>query len=91
MVNKLIGYLISIIGLVVLAISRFPSVKSLIPFTLPFADKYIIIAGLIIVIIGVALSFTKSTRIGKEKQASEEVPIYQGEGKNRKIIGYKRA
>lgn len=43
------------------------------------------IAGIILIAAG--FFFLSS---GQTKQASEEVPIYQGTGKNRKIVGYRR-
>jgi len=93
MVNKLIGYLIALVGLLGLGISSFPDIQKMIPFTLPavLTGKYVIIGSLILVGIGVVLSLSKSSGSRHVKQASEEVPIYEGEGKKKKIVGYQRA
>ena len=81
---KLIGYILALIGLAVILlsfnISRFPSLVS-------FNKTYIMIAGVILVILGVVFTIGK----GKIKQSSEEVPIYEGTGKKRKIVGYRKS
>ena len=56
--------------------------KISIPLISNIKPIYIIIAGIILVVIGVFLSLSK----GKSKQAEEEVPIYHG----KKIVGYRR-
>lgn len=82
--TKFLGYIISLIGLVVL------SLPFIIPSLLGSIPKYyIIIAGIIIIFFG--LFGLGGKKKGKTKQASEEVPIYQGEGKHKRIVGYKKA
>lgn len=85
--GKLLGYLIALIGLALLALSL------LSPNLLPAVIKpYSIIAGIVLVIVGVFLSMTGSKTSSRNvKQSDEEVPIFEGEGKKRKIVGYKRA
>ena len=82
---KLIGYIIALIGLIVLGLSFFTKKIS---FIAPIDPKFFMIGGVIIIIIGIALSLGE----GKTKvhQSSVEVPIYEGTGKNRKIVGYRR-
>ena len=77
--NKIIGYVVAILGLAILAIG-FGILKS--PISLPESLKpsYIMIAGIALVIIGLALSFKRKHKGGGE------VPIYQGN----KIVGYRR-
>lgn len=82
---KILGYIVAIIGLVILALS-FISVN--IPVISSINKMYIMFAGIIVIIVGIALSLGKSS--SKVSQASEEVPIYEGEGKKKKIVGYKR-
>ncbi len=82
---KIIGYIVSILGLVVIALSiglGSINVESL----SGFKPAYTIVAGLVLVIVGVSLVISKN----KTKQQADEVPIYEGEGKKRKIVGYKR-
>ena len=82
--SKILGYIIAAVGLAITVLSlRF---ASLIPAGIP--KQYIMIGGIVIIIVGVALTMTKSSsNINQEK---EEVPIYAGEGKKRKIVGYQR-
>jgi len=86
--NKVIGYVISIVGIVVMALS-FGVFSLKIPLLEKLPQMYITIAGLILVGVGVAISlvFEKGKKID---QSAEEVPIYVGTGKNRKIVGYRR-
>jgi hypothetical protein len=53
------------------------------------ASNFIVGAGVVMIIAGVVISLMDS-KGGKAKQAKEEVPIYEGVGKNRKIVGYRK-
>lgn len=77
--SKLIGYIIAVIGLVI-AVLSFNSSK--IPLISSLKSSYILIAGLVLVAVGVILSLSR----GKATQAEEEVPIYHG----KKIVGYRK-
>ncbi|MFA4960464.1 MAG: hypothetical protein WC548_02265 [Candidatus Pacearchaeota archaeon] len=85
--KKLVGYIISILGLVVLVIG-----VGLIKFNLGILstvnNSYILGAGIVLVIIGVVLA-SKESGFKKEKEI-EEIPIFEGMGKKRKIVGYRR-
>jgi hypothetical protein len=78
--KKGVGYIVSIVGLIVMAISF-----SLLKVDLPgnFPSLYITIAGVILIVVGIIISL-KDKRTGKQKK--KEVPIYEGE----EIIGYRR-
>jgi hypothetical protein len=86
--NKVIGYVVSIVGLVVMALGF-----GIIPLNIGFLDgvaaNYIAGAGIILIVAGVVLSLTDKSS-GKAKQAKAQVPIYEGTGKNRKIVGYQK-
>lgn len=84
--NKFIGYIIALIGLALIGLS--PAIAK-IPGLSSIPGKYLIIGGIVIIIIGIALTLQKHS--SNVKQAAEEVPIYSGEGKNRKIVGYRKA
>jgi len=84
--SKILGYIIALIGLVVLVLSF---ITSNIPLISAIPKMYIMFAGIILIIVGIALSMGKSS--SRVKQSEEEVPIYEGAGKNRKIVGYRRA
>ena len=77
---KLTGYILAIIGLIIVILSLNTGKLSI-----PAAIKpaYIMILGLVLVIFGILLVLGK----GKSKQAAEEVPIYKG----KQIVGYRRA
>ena len=77
--GKLFGYIVALVGLVILIFSSKISKISVFSGIKP---AYILIFSLIVVIIGVAFSLGKS----REKQVSKEVPIYHG----KKIVGYSK-
>jgi len=87
--SKILGYIISLIGLVVLAASFLRNtLLKFLPVSIDKSD--VIITGIVIIIVGVVLSFSKANSRYSVKQANEEVPIYEGEGKHRKIVAYKK-
>jgi len=79
--NKIIAYIIALVGLAIIILSFNLSKLN---FTLPASIKsaYIMIAGIILVILGIVLVMNK----GKATQTEEEVPIYHGN----KIVGYRK-
>lgn len=81
MANKILGYILSIIGVIVLALS-FPPVRATIKLTLPsiLSNTVLMIAGLILTVLGLFLI----PRNAKKKGA--EVPIYQGKD----VVGFRR-
>ncbi len=87
---KLVGYGLSILGLGTIVLSKtiaaLPLIKSLAK-----AELYTILAGFVLVAGGIAFVLSESSSSSKIKQSEEEVPIYEGEGKKRKIVAYKRA
>lgn len=80
--GKLLGYIVALIGLVVIALSFFSS-KINLPFKLP-NPSMLIIGGIVIIVVGIILA------LGKSERQLEEVPIYEGKGKQRKVVGYQR-
>jgi len=87
---KIAGYMVSAAGLGVIALSK--KVASLLSFLGAKANLVAIMAGLVLVIVGIALIMMKtSSSYSNIKHAEPEVPIYEGKGKNRKIVGYHRA
>jgi uncharacterized membrane protein len=89
-ITKIIGYILSVIGLAGIAFSnKFSQMLSFL------GDKsliYTIIASIVLIIVGIALVLSEgSFSSSRVKQAEAEVPIYEGEGKKRKIVGYQRA
>jgi len=88
MANKIISYIIAVIGLAIIVLSlNLTRINLSIPPQIKPA--YIMIVGIVVFILGIVLSLNES-KGGKIKQAEEEVPIYHGEGKLRKIVGYRK-
>jgi|WetSurMetagenome_2_1015567.scaffolds.fasta_scaffold489742_2 hypothetical protein len=85
---KVLGYVLATIGLVIMALSF---VLSSIPLLSSVKPIVVMFIGIILIIVGVALSMGSGSSSNKIKQAADEVPIYEGEGKKRRIVGYKRA
>jgi predicted tellurium resistance membrane protein TerC len=78
--KKVVGYLISLAGLVFLA-SSFKNIGSKIPLVQSIPSNILMIGGVVLVILGVV--FISSGSRGK---APKEVPIYHG----KHIVGYRR-
>jgi len=86
--NKVIGYLISIAGIVVMAFG-FNIIELELAFLDGIASNYIAGVGIVMIVVGVILSL-KGSGGRRVRHAKEEVPIYEGTGKNRKIVGYRK-
>lgn len=86
--NKAVGYLLAIAGLVFI-------ILSFTKFTLPLgflpdlSTKGMILMGIAFVTAGVLAIKMFGDKSGNASQQSE-VPIYEGDGKKRKVVGYKR-
>lgn len=90
---KVIGYILSILGLIAVALSNKIAALS---FLSGFGSKaliYVVLAAVILIILGIVFIMSDNgfSKTSKVKHASEEVPIFEGEGKKKKIVGYKRA
>lgn len=86
--SNIIGYVLSGLGLVGIIASS-DKVKTAIPMLNSLPTKYILIGGVMLIAAGLIVLLS-SSKSGRVKQVSEEVPIYEGEGKKRKIVGYQR-
>lgn len=81
---RVIGYVVAVVGIVVMALSFgfFGEVD-----LFGFDSLYVSGAGIVLVVVGVVMALKGGVR-GKQK--GEEVPIYEGVGKKRRIVGYRR-
>lgn len=87
---KTIGYILSVAGLGVVAFSS--KIANIVMSTNSKGLAYTALAGVVLIAVGIVLVMAdSSSSSSKVKQASEEVPIYEGEGKKRRIVGYKKA
>ena len=88
--KRVTGYVVSVIGIGVMAVGF-----RVIPIDWEFFNivslDYIAGIGLAMVGVGVFLSLmdSKGGR-GKGKNGEDEVPIYEGVGKSRRIVGYRK-
>jgi hypothetical membrane protein len=80
MVKKVLGYILSIAGLIGLAASTIPSIRAKIPIPEAVSEIYLTIGSIVLVLIG--LFFLAK----KKEKSSPEVPIYKG----KQIVGYRR-
>lgn len=82
MVNKILGYIITLVGIVGVILSS-EGVSKALSISLPntLTGNVLLIISVVLIVIGLALSVKGST-----KKQPAEVPIY--EGKN--VIGYRR-
>lgn len=87
---KIVGYILSLAGLGALAVSS-PKFTSTIPVLSSLPDKTLLVVGGVLVLAGVVILMTNKSGSSKVKQEKPEVPIYEGTGKNRKIVGYQKA
>jgi len=79
--NKILGYVISAVGLIVLLLS-FSKLRTALKLTLPSAisETILIISGIVILLVGIFLIVKSGGRkVG-------EVPIYHG----KEVVGYRR-
>jgi hypothetical protein len=86
---KIVGYGLSVAGLGIIALSN--QIARLLGFLGDKALVYTIVGGVALITVGIALVLSEgSSSSRKIKQAAEEVPIYEGEGKKRKIVAYQK-
>jgi len=80
---KIIGYLVAIVGIIVLAVGVMPPLRAILKF-IPAAitNMDILIGGLVIAVIGIFMAF----KTGTSRQKAVEVPIYHG----KEVVGFRR-
>ena len=87
--DKRVGYVVAVVGLVLMALG-FGTFKIDTGFLGALPELWIVGGGVVLIVVGVAISLMDKGGGGKIKHAKEEVPIYEGIGKNRKIVGYRK-
>jgi len=88
--KKVVGYGVAVVGIVIMVFG-FNIIPLKVAFLEGVAGNYISGVGVAIVIVGVVLAM-KGTGGGRRKgsKGEDEVPIYEGTGKKRKIVGYRK-
>ena len=81
-IKKLIGYIISILGIAIIALGAMPNLRTSLAF-IPagIKDLYIMIVGLAVVTVGIVL-----ISLSASSQKVSEVPIYHG----KEVVGFRR-
>jgi|TARA_B100001964_G_C13718289_1_gene373433 hypothetical protein len=87
--KRVIGYAISIVGIAVMSFG-FNMFKLDIAFLEGIGSNIIVGVGIAGIVGGVIIALMDGKGGGKVRHAKEEVPIYEGIGKNRKIVGYRK-
>ena len=87
MVNKKAGYIIAVIGLLILAVGLVNEARDFVQNTLKLnlqniPDIAIIVAGVIIIAVGAFLATKSSSHDSRHR----EIPIYKG----KHVVGYRR-
>lgn len=86
--NKIIGYVIAILGIIGLAAWSVPEIRTFIETAIKIklpSDTILLIAGIVITAVGLFLAI-KSRGIGFGRKRVNEVPIYKGN----QVVGYRR-
>ncbi len=80
MASKLVGYILGILGLVLLFLPLVPSVKNAIPIISTMSQWIVLGAGVVLIVLAVLMLRTSA------RQMPKEVPIYHGES----VVGFRR-
>ena len=84
--KEITGWAIAALGIILVALS-YSAVRAYLKIpALPVSDIYIMLAGAVILVVGGFLAF----RARKSAEIPHEVPIYEGHGKERKVVAYQR-
>lgn len=84
----MIGYLLAGLGLIALALNSKIGRENF-SFLGKISSEYILVPATVLIVFGLIIMIMNSKNGSKIKQITKEVPIYQGEGKKRKIVGYR--
>ena len=87
--NKVIGYVVSGAGILIMALG-FEMLPVKVKILESVAGNIIAGAGIGLVVVGVLLSMNKGGEKKKGKGGHDEVPIYEGVGKKRRVVGYRK-
>jgi len=84
MVDSKVAWIVNALGIIIIVLGL-EDIKSKLGFLPNISGNYLIIIGVIIVAVGIFL-----LKISDSGKTLEEVPIYEGRGKKRKVIAYQR-
>lgn len=87
MINKTLGYILGGVGIILFALS-YPAIRTMLNIpAIPadISDIYITLLGVVLLIAGAYIAFKSPS-----SKQPKEIPIYEGHGKKRKIVGLQR-
>ncbi len=88
--KKVIGYVVSVAGLAIMTVG-FGVVNVGWKILKTVKPNYIAGVGIVTIVVGVFISLqSKNGKQRKIDKGEKEVPIYEGVGKNRKVVGYRK-
>lgn len=83
------GYLFAGLGIAGLAVNSTLG-REIVGFLDGVGSEYILIPSAVFVVLGVVVMIVNSKKgSGKIRHVTSEVPIYEGTGKKRRIVGYR--
>jgi drug/metabolite transporter (DMT)-like permease len=84
---KVIGYILAVVGLIIVILGSgfFGDFNYF-----DFDSLYVSIGGVVLIIVGALVSAKGSGGRKKNKSGEDEIPIYEGVGKKRRIVGYRK-
>ena len=84
--KRVIGYIVAGIGLLIFFLS-YPTVRNLAGISVPesISDLSLTLIGIVLLLVGAFILY----KSGSPKK-QREIPIYEGHGKKRKIVGFQR-
>ena len=91
MVKKVVGYVVSVFGILVMAVGF-----NVIPIGWEILNivpaGYVSGIGLVLVGAGVAIALmSKESGVRNKRSGMDEIPIYEGVGRQRRVVGYRKA
>ena len=85
MANKTLGYILAVAGIVIFLLS-YPGIRAMLKIPIPanISDTFMLIACVALLFIGAFMAFRRAD------EPPKEIPIYEGTGKERKLVGIQR-
>ena len=86
--QRVIGYIVAVVGLILMAVG-FKIFDIGLDFLDGVSGTYVAGLGIVLIIIGVIISL-KAEGGRRGGDGRDEVPIYEGTGKKRRVVGYRK-
>lgn len=87
--KKVVGYVVSIVGIIVMVFGfeMFPIELDILKGV---AGNIIVGVGIVGIVVGVLISLKDGGGRRNNKKGEDEIPIYEGVGKKRRVVGYRK-